>query len=341
MKRRNFIITLIGTSAAGVAGLALTQGKLSSRIPSGGNPLGLARISRTGYALGTEVRLTVFHRDHRQGGRAIDAAFSAIDRVERVMSLYREDSQLAHLNRYGRLSDPDPGLVGVLRAASDLSERTDGVFDVTIQPLWTLHKACAAGGTAASAEAIAEARAKVDWRRVEINEDRLALHGEGTQVTLNGIAQGYAADQVARALREFGVSHALIDTGEIGAMGHHAEKDAWNIGIKHPRDSASFLETAALCDRCLATSGDYESYFSPDFRLHHLLDPRTGRSPLELCSVSVAAPTAMQADGLSTAACLLGLRRGIELIEATAQADALFVTKDGDVRRTAGFPAVA
>ncbi len=332
MKRRQFIVSLAGTAAIGLTGWQLGRLVSSSK---------LVKVTRSGWALGTQTAVTVFSKDASQAEQAIDAAFRELNRVEDVMSLYRPDSEICRLNRDGFLNSPDPDLVEVLNLAKQLSKDTGGAFDVTIQPLWNVHFKHAEGGTIAPAEEIKEALAKVDWQRVSISPERIELDGEGTAITLNGVAQGFAADAVGRTLAGFGIQHALIDTGEIGAIGSHAEKDSWSIGIKHPRKENDFLGLAALNGRCLATSGDYETRFSDDYSQHHLLDTRTGLSPVELSSVSVVAKTALQADALSTAVFLFGVKNGKQLIEATPGADALFVTKDGTETRTAGFPMIS
>jgi len=301
----------------------------------------LVKVTRSGWALGTSTTLTVFNHDASEADQAISAAFRELSLVEDVMSLYRPDSEICRLNRDGQLDNPHPYLVEVLNVAKQLAQDTDGFFDVTVQPLWSLHHKHAEAGTEASQAEIEQALAKVDWQRVNVTPERITLGGNGTAITLNGIAQGFAADAVGRTLAEYGIQHALIDTGEIGAIGSHAEKDAWTIGIKHPRKENDFLGLAALNGRCLATSGDYETRFSDDYSHHHLLDTRTGVSPVELSSVSVVAKTALQADALSTAVFLLGLKNGRKLIEATPGADALFVTKDGSETRTAGFPMIS
>ena len=327
MKRRKFILCLAGTAAAGLTGWKLAA-------PARGQ---LVKVTRNGWALGTNVSLTVFHTEARQAEKALDLAFAELDRVEDVMSLYRPESALCQLNRTGSLDNPHPYLVEVLETALDLSRRTEGAFDVTVQPLFRTYFEHAQAGRRPSAEAIQAALAKVGWRRIGLRPGRVELVS-GTELTLNGIAQGFAADAVGRVLRDHGIHHALVDTGEIGTIGTHAEREHWSIGIKHPRKSEDFLGLAALQGRCLATSGDYETRFSEDYRHHHLLDPHTGDSPTELASVSVAAPTALQADALSTAVFLMGPARGRQLIESTPGTDALFVSKNGQPFRTAGFP---
>ena len=126
--------------------------------------------------------------------------------------------------------------------------------------------------------------------------------------------------------------------GEINALGSKPEAVGWKVGIQHPRREESYLALAQLQGRCLATSGDYATIFSPDYKSHHIFDPHTGRSPAQLASVSVAARTGMEADALSTALFVLGPERGLKLLQHTPGADALLVTKAGRTLRTAKFP---
>jgi thiamine biosynthesis lipoprotein len=345
MKRRKFIFSLIGTAAAGLAAWRLGLPKqLGATTLSAGNPRGSmaadqwVKVSRSNYALGSRVILTVYHENQELAEAAISSAFEELELVEQVMSLYRPESQIRQLNATGHLADPHPYLVEVLRTSNDLSERSLGAFDVTVQPLWTLRHSCARTGQEPDEAALTKALRNVDWRRVAVSDRKIELRGDGTEITLNGIAQGFAADAVRRILVSHGIRSALIDTGEIGTLGKHAQQRDWSIGIKHPRETGSLIGMARLNGRCLATSGDYETTFTNDLTQHHLLDPKTGNSPTELSSVSIAANTAMQADALSTAVFTAGLRDGMELVKSIPGADALFVTKQGKVVRTAGFP---
>ncbi len=285
--------------------------------------------------------MTVLHRDRAAGELALDAAFAELERVENVMSLYRTESEISRLNREGALNGPDQYLVEVLRFAREISASSNGAFDVTVQPLWSLHAAALKEGRLPDAMAVSEARSRVDWRRVEAGVERVVLHGEGTAITLNGIAQGFAVDVVLRTLRAHGVQHALIDTGELGAMGRNAEDAAWTVGIQHPRSQEALATVTRLEDRCLATSGDYQTAFNADFSRHHVFDPATGVSPGALASVSVAAPTGMGADALSTTLMVMGAERGMEWLATFADTDALLIFKDGHRTMTPGFLVLA
>jgi thiamine biosynthesis lipoprotein len=278
------------------------------------------------------------HIDRRQGQAAIEAAFAELELVEQLMSIYRPQSQVSRLNRDGELKSPHPYFVEVLRTAREMSAKSDGAFDITVQPLWAVFDEAKKSGTLPTEAAIAQARAKVDWRRVEISDTRVRLGKEGMAITLNGIAQGFAADKATAALRAHGVEHALIDTGEIGTLGLKENGDAWTVGIQHPRHPDAYISLAKLAGRSLATSGDYATTFSDDFRHHHLFNPRSGYSPHELASVSIAAPSAMLADALSTAVFVLGPERGLKLAASYPQTDLLLMLKNGRTLKTENFP---
>ena len=338
MNRRKFIYMAIGGAALGYGARGLLENDRICEKALRGTSGAMKKVRRRARALGTDTTLTVYHEDPETAGKALEAAFAEIERVEDLMSLYRPESQLSRLNREGQLSRPDPDLLHVLQTARRISARTRGAFDVTVQPLWDLYAKATGDGGSPTEDEIRSARLKVDWRRLEISPERLRLRGSGMAVTLNGMAQGFATDAACRVLRKRGIRHALIDAGEVGAVGRPFHKEKWTIGIKHPRQQGNLVGVSNLDSRCLATSGDYETKFSADFRAHHLFDPRTGRSPDELASVSVAAPTAFQADALSTAAFVLGLERGRQFLRAISEVDGLFITKKGRISRTKEFP---
>lgn len=326
--RRKFLCAALGTSAA----VGLGTGWSLSRHPR------LTRVERTSRALGSEVSITACHGDRSAAEAALDEAFAELELVEEVMSLYRPHSQLCQLNRDQVLNDPHPYLVQVLGLAQRLSADTKGAFDVTVQGLWSLQAAAHKSGKTPSPAEIAAARSTIDWRRVEVSPTRVRLTGHSTAVTLNGIAQGFAADRALAALRSHGVEHALVNTGEIGSLGNRPDEQRWTTGIQHPRVEDAYMSLVELDGRCLATSGDYATSFSDDHTSHHIFDPRTGRSPQSFSSVSVLAPSGLLADGLSTALFVLGLEEGLKLIDSINGVDALYVAKDGRTHSTPGFP---
>ena len=212
-----------------------------------------------------------------------------MDVVESALSIYRPDSQVSQLNRSRELANPHPHLLRLLQVAAETSDRTGGAFDITVQPLWELYARAQKAGQLPSAEQIGFARSQVNWKHVQFGVDRVRLQGDETKITLNGMAQGFAADRVLEILQAHGIDHALIDTGEISTLGARSADNDWTIGIQHPRDTTAYLSLARLAGQCLATSGDYATTFTPDLRHHHLFNPHTGHSPTEFSSVSIVA----------------------------------------------------
>lgn len=323
MKRRTFLCASMGV-LAGASGLALS----SDQHPHSGAAL----------AFGTTISISVLHADERLAKQAIDEALHAAQRVDRLMSIYHPASQVYQLNRDGVLAQPDAQLLAVLAQAQDLSRITGGAFDITVQPLWRAFADAAAHGTLPTEAARRQARALVGWQGLEFDHDAVRLARPGMAITLNGVAQGYAADCALAALQARGIQHALLDTGEFVARGRKQHQQPWTLGIRAPRN-ADALATTLYIEGCgVATSGDYETTFTPDFVHHHIFDPALGDSPPELASVSVLAPNAMLADGLSTACMVMGRARAAALAAQLPGVDLMTIDKQGRSWQTPNFP---
>ena len=301
-------------------------------------PAGNLKVSkRSSYALGTEISMLALHEDEEVARKALDAAFGELETVETVMSIYRSESQISRLNRDGVLHDPHPYFLSCMKTALETSKRSDGGFDVTVQPLWDLYMNAKKRNALPSDAEIEAARQKVDWKKIDVAPDKIRLP-KGMAITFNGIAQGFAADRCADALKAHGITHALVNAGEINSLGRKADGSPWSVGIQHPREKDAFIALAELDGVCLSTSGDYATTFSDDFVYNHIFDPATGRSPLVFSSVTVVANNATDADALSTAIFVAGTERGIKLVEETPGGSALLVFKDGKTFTTKKFP---
>jgi thiamine biosynthesis lipoprotein len=323
MNRRRFIALSLGTGAS----IGLVP-KLHSQP--------MSRVEEKSIALGADISIVAYHEQRATAQRAIRAAFQALEDLEVLLSLYRPHSQICELNRERLLKQPHPDTVMVIGSALEWARLTDGAFDPTVQPLWAVHAATGAPNPST----LENARRLVNWRTVNVTPSEIRL-APGQQITLNGIAPGFAADRVREILVAHGIKHALVNTGEFCALGPKPEGGPWQIGIQHPRVREAYAALAAVENRFLATSGDYETKFSEDFSRHHIFDPATGRSPSELSSVTVLAPTGMDADALSTAIFVLGAARGLELAASRKNVDVLLITKNGRVARTPNFPGIA
>jgi thiamine biosynthesis lipoprotein len=284
--------------------------------------------SRTLNAMGTVMTLRLAHADGSHADRALDAAVTDIRHIEDQMSLFRADSALCQLNRTGLLRNPHPDMLDVLRLAQKISHRSQGAFDVTVQPLWKVFDAARQQGRLPTPRELAGARKHVDWRGVQVAASAIRLARGGMAITLNGIAQGYAADKVKARLQGMEIAHALVDTGEWAALGQPTHARDWTLGVASPRKAQSLIGALALQGRCLATSADDQCSFSADRVHHHIFDPRTGQSPGELASVSVLADSAAVADALTKVFFMAGYDRALPLAKAWG-VDVMVVDKQG------------
>lgn len=345
--RRTFLRAGLGLGALGLmgAGWAAWNGMSAQAATRSSGAIarrpsampGMDLFTGSDLAFGTVITVQVLHDDARQAGLAIEDALAQARRVDRLMSIYSPDSQVYALNAHGILHTPDAHLLTVLRSAAKVSALSGGAFDVTVQPLWNAYSDAARHHALPDRAQRDAARALADWRRLDVRDDAIRFTEPGRSLTLNGIAQGYAADLAQAALRARGIRHALIDTGEFGVLGRRSPTHPWTLGIHDPRRDA--MRAAFLLEgRFSATSGDYATHFTDDFSAHHIFDPHTGKSPPELSSVTVLAPTGLLADALSTTFMVLGSQRALALAAQLDGVDAYLVDKRGKVFSTPAFP---
>jgi thiamine biosynthesis lipoprotein len=251
----------------------------------------------SGIALGAEARIIL---DHPRAGTLISQALEEIRRLEKIFSLYLPDSQLSRLNREGNLFAPAFELVELLSICSNLNSRTDGAFDPTIQALWSLYARQFSKGQPPSGEQIARAKAVTGWKHVEFSPERVSFGRSGVSLTLNGVAQGFIADRVTELFRKHGVSNVLVNTGEIAALGMGPDGTPWRVKLGNSEGASVPLTNAAI-----ATSAPLGTVFDAGGTVGHIMDPRTGYPGGNWSEVTVISRSAAEADGLSTAFCLM------------------------------------
>ncbi len=320
-------------AAAGVS-LGMGGGLVRALLRRGA----LARVERTEPHMGTLVTLVCVHPDATAARNATTAAFQRIAALEGVLSRHNPMSAVGCLNRTGSLIAPPPVLVEVLEVAQQLSVRTDGAFDVTIAPLLNLYAArFANGGSGPLAAEVEAARARVDYRALEVSADRVDFARNGMAITLDGIAKGTIVDRTVAGLVARGFEEVLVEAGgDIGSAGRGPDGLGWPVGVDVPMGPAR-VAPIHLRGSAVATSGDAPGSFTEDRATHHIIDPRTGRSPTDLQAASIRAPTAMAADALSTAVMVLGMRAGLTLLAGEKGAEGLLVDKRGRPAQTSAW----
>jgi thiamine biosynthesis lipoprotein len=277
---------------------------------------------------------TVKIEGHDDPSAATGAAFDEIRRIDRLLSTYKEDSEISDVNRRAA---SEPVTVGaafweVALASRRYHELSDGCFDPTIRPLMKTWGFTRREGRVPTDEELAQALPLVDFGKVTLDEAArsIALGREGMALDFGGIAKGYAVDRAVKELKERGVNSAIIDAaGNFYALGTPNGRERWRAGVRHPLRRNEIIATLPVADRGVATSGNYERFFEIDGSKYcHIMDPRTGRPVEGMLSATVVAETAMAADALSTAVFVLGGEKGMALIESLSGVEAMLILQD-------------
>ncbi len=307
-------------------------------------------MSAPGYTRSSvEIMSTVVEvvlPDDRNASAHADTVFAIFRKVDADMSEWKETSPLSEVNR--RAGDgtgvpvPDD-LRAVIRRGIEFGDLTGGAFDITWASLWGLWDFKTKEPALPDPAEIARRSALVDYTRVVVDDDSgsVRLTDRSMKIGLGGIAKGYALDLSAAALRRLGrTSFMLSAGGHIYAAGRKGER-RWRVGIRDPRgERDDYFALFEAEDRSVSTSGDYESYFELEgVRYHHILDPATGMPSHGLRGATVISPGATTADALSTSLLVLGLERGLDLIESLDGVEAVVVDSAGSIYSTSGADA--
>lgn len=308
----------------------------------------LKRFEATQPHMGTTFGIVLYAADDQTAEACFEAAFARVARLNAIMSDYDPDSELSRLSAASPTKMPirlSLELFTVLQHAQRLSEESDGAFDVTVGPLSRLWRRARRRKRMPSADRLSTARNAVGYRslRLDTAQKTVELLQGGMRLDLGGIAKGFAADEALAVIRAKGVTRVLINAGGDVVLGEAPPKEnGWKIGVaalERGRPPSRFVR---LANCAVATSGDAWQYVEiGGKRYSHILDPRTGLGLTTRSSVTVIAPTGMEADSLASAVSVLGPEKGIALLDRTKGTSGLTITKAADGVRThqsRGFP---
>lgn len=297
-------------------------------------------LSREEAIMGTSVRVELWARSRSAGEAAIDAVMAEMHRIDRCMSPHRPDSELSLINREAahRAVPLSSEMARLIDRALHFSALSDGAFDITYAGVGRLYDYRA--GIKPSDEALAAARATVGWRHLLLDREQRTLRfaREGVCIDLGGFAKGHAVDTSVAILRRHGIASATVAAGgDSHVMGDRGGRP-WSIGIRDPRREGGLVAVLPLEDVSISTSGDYERYFEQDgVRHHHVLDPKTGRSPGAVRSVTILAGDGLTTEALSKCLFVMGLEAGMRLVESQPGVDAVVVDASGVLHYSSGL----
>ena len=288
--------------------------------------------------MGTRVSAELWHQDAQLAAECGERIFREMRRIDYLMSTYRDDSEISRINREAARSPVavSDELAQLIADSLRFSELSRGAFDITYASVG--HAYDYRARTQPSDTDIERNLDAIDYRHVRINGNRIAFAHKNVRIDLGGIAKGYAVDRAIEITRRCGIGNALISAGGDSRIIGDRRGRPWMIGVRHPRSDGDIALKLPLSDSAISTSGDYERFFIENGeRVHHIINPSTGRSAKSSWSATVIGPDAMTTDALSTTIFILGVADGIALIESLEGLDAIIIDAHGKVHYTSGF----
>jgi len=327
---------------AALSGLALVVALGHGVLPADDNPARAGSVVRSSrLAMGAVFEISIWTPTGTEPVAA-ETALEALDRIsalERRISSWEEGSETAAINLAagGEAVAVSPILMELLTSSLHWARYTDGAFDVTGGPLFKLWEQAREGGSLPSESRIRTGLELVGYEQVRLGDGTVRLGSAGMKLGFGAVGKGFAADLAARFLRSHDLPNFIIDAGGDLVVGGTRGGTPWTVAVRHPRRQ-SHLATIEVTDCSIATSGDYERYFTVDeVRYSHIVDLRTGWPVHSLTSVTVIAPRGIASDALATALSVMEVNEGLRLVEALPEVEALLVEDDGTVHLSSGL----
>lgn len=297
-------------------------------------------LKESRFLLDTLVEITIYDKNSQD---VMSELFDKIQAFENKFSKYAEDSEISQINNNaGTYVNVSEDTFELIEQSLYFSEISDGLFDISIGPLVDLWGINQENPRVPTQREIDLAKEKIGYRNISLNRENMSVSvAEGMSLDTGAIAKGFITDRLVSVLRERKIESALLNLGgNLYLYGTKPDGSDWTIGIRDPFGlQGDYMATVSLKDTSIVTSGIYERYFEADGkRYHHILNPKTGYpEDNELASVSIISPSSTMCDGLSTTCFLLGLGKGMELIESLENAEAIMITRDKKVYLSSGL----
>ncbi len=284
-------------------------------------------------SMGTVVEITLIGDEGGTANQAALRAFQEIKRIETLMSPWLDSSDVTRINRSAGKEwvKVSPETMEVIKKAQEISELSEGGFDITVGPLSELWRKAREKKSSPSVEHVKGKLDLVNFKNIEIDPGgKVLLKKKGMAIDLGGIAKGYAVDRAFEILISFGYKNMIVNAGGDLRAGGLKNNQPWSIGIQHPRDSKKILARISASDTAVATSGDYEKFFlDQGKRYHHIFNPKDGFPTNGYRSVTILCKDGMTADALATAVFVSGPEKGYLLCQKLEGVNCLTVDQEG------------
>lgn len=304
MKLRKYILTVM----IGITAMTVLSSCANKENTVKGQP---DQSTQEIFAMDTYMSLTAYGSNSEE---AVNKAVQEINRLDAMFSVGNADSDVTKLNENGS-GEVSEETAFIMNRAMQVSEKTNGAFDITVYPLMELWGFTTKNYRVPESSEIAEALKGVSYTNVSVNGQQVALTG-GSSIDLGGIAKGYTSLRVIQIMKDCGIEHAIVNLGgNVQVLGTKTDGSDWRVAIQNPASENSYLGILSTKDKAVITSGGYERYFEQDGQVyHHIIDTQTGYpSDSDLTSVTIVYSDGTTADALSTALFAMGLDGAKEL----------------------------
>jgi thiamine biosynthesis lipoprotein len=283
--------------------------------------------------MGTVIEITLIGDNEEKANKAALQAFQEIKRIEQWMSPKIESGDVFRINQSSGKEwvKVSKETLEVIKEAQEISELSDGRFDITVGPLTELWRRAREKKIPPSVEEVKEKLGLVNFKNIEMDQEgKVFLKKKGMAIDLGGIAKGYAVDRAFDVLRSLGYKNLIVNAGGDLRVGGLKNNQPWSIGIQNPKEPQKILTRISVSDTAVATSGDYEKFFIYEGkRYHHIFNPRDGFPAKECQSVTIVAKDCTSADALATAIFVLGPEKGYALCQKLDGLECLIVDRKG------------
>ena len=288
--------------------------------------------------MGTKVSVELWHSDDSVAAKCSEQVFDEMHRIDALMSPYKSNSEITAINQNAAIEAVrvDTELYQLIKKSITFSEQSNGAFDITFASIG--HRYDYRNKQHPSEQAIQTKLSSINFRNLILENQTVRFARPGMRIDLGGIAKGHAVDRSIAIVRKCGIEQALVTAGGDSRILGDKQGKPWIIGLQHPRKKNAIALRLPLTESAISTSGDYERFFvTNDERIHHIIDPQTGKSANKSWSVTVIGPDATSTDALSTTVFILGAEKGLQLIESLENMDAIIIDANGKVHYSSGL----
>jgi len=282
--------------------------------------------------MGTSTVVELYSETPKQAEHCSQLVFAEMHRIDKLMSPYIEQSELAIINREAANHSVRVGreLFNLIKYSIEFSELSEGAFDITFASVGYLYNYRMKQRP--TDKQIKHQLSAINYKNIILNEadTSISFSNKDTRIDLGGIAKGHAVDNSIELLKTCGIKNALVSAGGDSRILGDKNGRPWVMGVRHPRNKNKVVVSIPLNDSAISTSGDYERYFIEDGnRYHHIIKPTTGLSADQTWSASVLANKAVTSDALSTTLFVLGTEKALKLINQLDDVEAIIINANG------------